>query len=278
MKTTLRLLTVGVITAVLLTVAGCNKLKARDQLNKGVQAYKAARFEQAIEHFKNAVELDPNLSVAKLYLATAYTGQYIPGVDSEENNRMADQAIDQYKQVLTGNPDSQYKLTCLKGIASLYFNMKRLDDSKDYYRQALSVDPNDPEIYYSIGVIDWTETYQKSSEAKAGLGLKVDDEYKKDKQSADICQQVKTANDPKITEGLDVLQKAVDLRPDYDDAMAYLNLLYRRRADIQCDDPEARAADLKTADEWVAKTMAIKRTKAEKAASQPGGIHMENPQ
>jgi tetratricopeptide (TPR) repeat protein len=277
MKTTLRLLAAAVLTAALLTATGCNKLKARDQLNKGVQAYKAARFEQAIEHFKNAVELDPNLSVAKLYLATAYTGQYIPGVESEENTRMAEQAIDQYRQVLASNPDSQYKLTCLKGIASLYFNMKKLDDSKDYYRQALAVDPNDPEIYYSIGVIDWTETYQKSQEAKGALGLKVDDEYKKDKPSAEVCQQVKAANEPKITEGLDVLQKAVDLRPDYDDAMAYLNLLFRRRADIQCDDPEARAADLKTADEWVAKTMAIKRQKAEKA-NQPGGIHMENPQ
>jgi len=265
------------MTVVLLAATGCNKLKARDQLNKGVQAYKAARFEQAIEHFKNAVELDPNLSVAKLYLATAYTGQYIPGVDSEENTRMAEQAIDQYKQVLAGNPDSQYRLTCLKGIASLYFNMKKLDQARDYYRQALGVDPNDPEIYYSIGVIDWTETYQKASAAKAPLGLKVDDEYKKDKQGAQACQEVKAANQQKVIEGLDVLQKSVDLRPDYDDAMAYLNLLFRRRADIQCDDPEARAADLKTADEWVAKTMAIKRQKAEKAA-QPGGIHMESPQ
>ncbi|HXZ27610.1 MAG TPA: tetratricopeptide repeat protein, partial [Terriglobales bacterium] len=194
MKTTLRLLAVGMLTAALLGLTGCNKLKARDQLNKGVQAYKAARFEQAIEHFKNAVELDPNLSVAKLYLATAYTGQYIPGVPSPENVRMAEQAIDQYKQVLATNPDSQYKLTCLKGIASLYFNMKELDRARDYYRQALVVDPNDPEIYYSIGVIDWTETYQKAAEVKAPLGLKVDDEYKKDKPSAAACQQLKAAN------------------------------------------------------------------------------------
>ena len=70
-----------------------------------------------------------------------------------------------------------------------------------------------------------------------------------------------------------MLQKALDLRPDYDDAMAYLNLMYREKADLECDDPAARAADLKTADEWVDKTMATKKTKAEK---QPGanGITM----
>ena len=50
--------------------------------------------------------------------------------------------------------------------------------------------------------------------------------------------------------------------------MAYLNLMYRERADIQCADPAARSEDLKTADEWVDKTMAIKKQKAEK---QPSG-------
>jgi hypothetical protein len=67
------------------------------------------------------------------------------------------------------------------------------------------------------------------------------------------------------------------LRPDYDDAMAYLNLMYREKADVECDDPAARAADLKTADEWVDKTMAAKRAKAEKQAAAPGGISLDQP-
>jgi len=74
--------------------------------------------------------------------------------------------------------------------------------------------------------------------------------------------------DGAVREGIDNLTKALQLRPDYDDAMAYLNLMYRERADIQCTDPAARSADLKTADEWVDKTMATKKAKAEK---QPGG-------
>jgi hypothetical protein len=67
------------------------------------------------------------------------------------------------------------------------------------------------------------------------------------------------------------------LRPDYDDAMAYLNLMYREKADVECDDPAQRAADLKTADEWVDKTMAAKRAKAEKQAAAPGGISLDQP-
>ena len=64
------------------------------------QSYKNAKYEEAIEHFKNAVALDPSLTNARLYLATAYMQQYIPGADSPDNNRYAEQAIDEFKKVL----------------------------------------------------------------------------------------------------------------------------------------------------------------------------------
>src|SRR6476661_7106843 len=87
MNRTARLVTVIAVAAALLSTAGCNKLKARDQLNKGVQSFRGANYEEAIEHFKNAVNLDSDLKVAKMYLATAYAQQYVPGVDTPENLR-----------------------------------------------------------------------------------------------------------------------------------------------------------------------------------------------
>src|ERR1035438_9884669 len=55
----------------------CNQLKARDQLNKGVQAFTAAQYPEAVERFKTAVELDPGFAAARLYLATAYMQDHI---------------------------------------------------------------------------------------------------------------------------------------------------------------------------------------------------------
>jgi len=136
----------------------------------------------------------------------------------------------------------------------------------------IDLDPNDPETYYSIGVIDWTQTYQPRMEERAKLGLRTEDALPvKDKK---VCTVLRDKNMPNIQEGIDSLKKALDLRTDYDDAMAYMNLMYRERADVQCDDPAARAADLKAADEWVDKTLAVKKAKAEK---QPGatGITMD---
>jgi tetratricopeptide (TPR) repeat protein len=258
-----RILTVLAVLLALFSTVGCNKLRARDQLNKGVLSYKNAKYEEAIEHFKNAVDLDPSLTNARLYLATAYAQQYIPGADSPDNNRFAEQAIEVFKQVLDQHPPQQQQINSLKGIASLYFQQKKFDQAQQYYQQIAQLDPNDPETYYSLAVIDWMEAYQPDQKARAELGMKPTDELK-DKKG---CSALKQANAQKVEDGIQNLQKALQLRPDYDDAMAYLNLLYRQRAEYECDDAGARKADLKSADDWVDKTMA---TKAEKAG--PTGI------
>jgi tetratricopeptide (TPR) repeat protein len=272
-----RLLTLAVAGLALLSTIGCGKLRARDQLNKGVTAYKNAKYEEAIDHFQQAVALDPTLINAKMYLATAFAQQYIPGADTPDNNKMAEQAIDQYQHVLEMNPARDQKVNSAKGIAYLYLNMKKFDEAKKYYRMAGDVDPNDPEPYYSVGVIDWTACYQPRMEERAKLGMKPDENLSaKNKDQKKACAELKVKNMPSIQEGIDSLNKAIQLRPDYDDAMAYLNLMYREKADVECDDLNARQEDLKTADHWVDQTLSTKKAKAEK---QPGqqGITMDQP-
>lgn len=259
------------VSAMLAFTAGCNKLTARDRLNKGVQAYKASKFEQAENFFREAIKHDSELAVAKLYLATACVAQYIPGAENEDNKKHADCAIEQYNKVLEADRNN---ILSVKGLASLYFNMKKFDEAKKWNQRAIEIDPNDPENYYSIGVIDWTESYVPRTEKRNELGLKNPADPIKDKK---VCEELKAKNWDRVDDGIQKLQKAISLRQDYDDAMAYLNLLYRERADIQCGDAAAREADLKVADEWVQKTMDTKKMKAEKAAQKAaGGIHLEN--
>ncbi|HTA22037.1 MAG TPA: tetratricopeptide repeat protein [Terriglobales bacterium] len=273
MKNCIRVLALAAVALVLFSGVGCDKLKARDQLNKGVSSYKNARYEEAIAHFQQAVTLDPKLLNARLYLATALTNQYIPGVDTDDNNRVGQQAVDEFKKVLETNPGHDQKITSLKGIASLYFNMKKLDLAKEYNHKVAELDPNDPEAYYSIGVIDWTQTYVPRMEERAKLGLKPEEPLKDKK----VCAALKDKNWANVMDGIDALGKAMQLRDEYDDAMAYMNLMYREKADLECDDPAARAADLKTADEWVDKTMAAKKAKAEKQPGTEGGITLDQP-
>ncbi len=248
------------------------------ELNLGVQAYKRARYEEAIRHFEKAVAQAPENAVAHMYLATAYAQEYIPGVSTPENDSLAEKAIEQYQHVFDSDTVRSSRVNSAKGIAYLYLNMKSFEDSKKYYQMASGLDREDAEVYYSIGVIDWTECYQPRMEERAKLGLKPGENLNpKDRDQKKVCDELKAKNTPIIEEGIDSLNKAIELRPDYDDAMAYMNLMYREKGDLECDDLAARRADLKTADEWVDKTLAVKKAKANKS-SEPGTSTAPNPQ
>ena len=277
MNKNLRLLTLAAVVLALFSSVGCDKLRARDQLNKGVKSYKDNHYEQAIDHFQQAVQLDPTLINARMYLATAYVSQYIPGVDSPDNLRTAQQAIDEYQKVIDANPSRDQKVNSAKGIAYLYLNEKKWDDAKKYYRMASDLDQNDPEPYYSVGVIDWTACYQPRMEKRAALGMKPEENLNpKNKDQMKACAELKVQNASSIQEGIDSLNKAIQLRPDYDDAMAYLNLIYRRKADVDFGDDAARKADVASADEWRTKAMGTRKANEEKKNAGPGGITMDS--
>jgi tetratricopeptide (TPR) repeat protein len=268
MNKILRVLAALLLTAALVALAGCNKLQARDQLNKGVESFKNARYEEAIEHFKNAVGLDPSLLNARIYLATAYAQLYVPGAETPDNQRYADQAIAQYKDVLHADPGN---INSVKGIAYLYLQEKQFDQAKQYYQRAAQIDPSDPEADYSIAYIDFWLAHDFRQQERDKLGMKATEPL----QDKAACDLVKQHNAPMVEEGIGLLNKALALRHDYDDAMDYMNLMYRERADFECDDPRARAADLKTAGEWFDKTNATKREKANRQLSGGGAA---NPQ
>jgi len=248
--------------AVLLSLpfsSGCQKLRARDQLNKGVAAFRNAQFQAAIMHFKTAVGLDPTLLNARLYLATAYFNQYIPSGESPENLKIAAQAIDAYEDVLKSDPNNA---NAIASIAQIYYYEKNFDKAKEYQRRLLQADPNNPVPYYWIGVLDWATSYPRFVQMRRDLKI----DYPKDPKDpsslppfpAKARAQLEEQNGPLVKEGVEVLEKAVQLKPNDSEAMVYLNLVYRQKADLEAD-ASARAADLKQAEDWVDKALALRK-------------------
>ena len=159
-----RIAALAALCLLVLSVSGCAKLRARDLLNKGVQSFKNGQYDVAIEDFKQAKDLDPTLLNARLYLATAYATQYIPGAPSQENMQFGNQAIAEFKEVLQTDPNN---LSAIDGIGSILFQMAgtpfdeaKFEESKTYHQKHIALQPNDPEPYYWIGVIDWTLAFR----------------------------------------------------------------------------------------------------------------------
>src|SRR5258708_721871 len=252
--------------------SGCNKLKARDLTNKGVSAFKTGQSDAAIEYFKQAKEADPDLLNARLYLATAYASLYIPGAPSQENMARGNQAVAEFKEVLDKDPNN---LSAIDGIGSILFQMggqpfdpKKFEESKTYHQKHIQLKPDDPEPYYWIGVIDWTLAFRgngvmRMDSNKSYIKKQVRDD---DRLPASVRTEYATKYGSLVDEGISSLQKAISLRPDYDDAMAYLNLLYRRKADM-VQSKEEREALLKQAEDLVDKVKEIKQKRSEQPQS-----------
>jgi tetratricopeptide (TPR) repeat protein len=263
--------TAAFVAMLLFGVTGCKQLAARDQLNKGVQAFKNQKYEEAVNHFQNAINDDPNYADAKLYLATAYANQVVPNLETPDNLEMAHKALDGFQTVLQTKPND---LTALKQIASISRNIKKMDDAKLYERKIIAIDPNDAEAYYTIGFVDWFQAYHSAVAILAADGL-TDDGNGNVKKSKGACQKLVDANTAPVTEGLDVLQKAVSINPNYEEAMTYLNLMNRRKADMECGNDAARKADLAAADDWTQKSMgARKANELKKEQKVGGGVQM----
>jgi tetratricopeptide (TPR) repeat protein len=260
------------LAGMVLSISGCNRLAARDQLNKGVDAYKSARYEEAIGHFQKATQLDPGLPMAKSYLATALAQSVVPGLDTPDNLKIAQQAIAIFQEVLDKDPND---VNSLKQIAGIYFSVKKFDDAKAWQKKVLAVDPKDPEAAYTIGVIDWTQAHENLLKVLLPAGI-TDDGEGNPKAPKKLMEPLKAQNEPLVEEGLQYLTQAVANRDNYDDAMVYLNLVYRSKADTDWGNEAARKADIATAESWRTKAMGTRKANEEKKSKGPGGITMDS--
>jgi len=229
-----------------LAATSCAKLQARDNLNKGVRAFRDAHYDNAVNYFKQAVQLDPDLTTAEIYLATAYSQQYVPGGRGEENDKNAQLAIQTFEDVLKRDPNN---VNAVAGLASIYQNLgqadtKYLEKSHDYYLKYAQLDSANPIPFYAIGSLDWLRVYDKNNTLSPEEQIHV------------------------IDEGLANIDKSLALNPDYDDAMTYKNLLYRLKADrATSEEDKKKLTDL--ADEWFNKGLETRKKNAEKKKALP---------
>ncbi len=228
-------------------------------MNKGAAAFKGARYDEAIAHFQKATELEPNEPLAKLYLATALSEILVPGLDTPENLKTALRAIELFQQYLKTRP---HDVNTMKQIAAVEYTVKKLDDAKDWQKKVLEEAPKDPEAAYTIGVIDWQEAYQNVLKAFVPAGF-TDDGEGNAGAPAKLMESIKAQNGALVDEALQYLNQAIENRPNYDDAMAYMNLVYRRKADLDFGNETARIADVTKAEEWRNKAMATRKANEE---------------
>ena len=85
--------------------------------------------------------------------------------------RHGQEAIAEYKDVVDKDPNN---LSAIDGLASILYQMagqpfdeKKFEESKAYHQKHIALKPQDPQPYYSIGVIDWALAYRGNTEMRS---------------------------------------------------------------------------------------------------------------
>jgi tetratricopeptide (TPR) repeat protein len=247
------------LVSAVIPLSGCSfmqKLKARDNLNKGVKAFTEMKYDAAAQYFEKSVQLDPELEAAQMYLATAYTSQFIPGSSDPKSEMMAQKGIETFKKVVDNSKDlaSLNSMNAMLSIASLYYQLKKYEESKEWCNKVLEVNPKNADAYYRIAVIDFDDVFEKTGVQGENV------EYMSPEEKAKALTN--------IDEGLANLAKALEIRPTYFDAMEYQNLLWREKAKFEKDEA-AKAELIRQADLAFQKGLALRLKAQEEEAKLP---------
>jgi hypothetical protein len=121
----------------------------------------------------------------------------------------------------------------------------------DWCRKIQEVDPNNAEALYRIAVINFDESIEQTGLQGENVEFMSEEEIAQTQQFVD--------------EGIEAIEKAIEMRPNYFDAMEYQNLLWREKAKFESDE-EAKAELIRKAD-LIAQQALMLRLKAEEEAA-----------
>ena len=192
-----------------LFATGCEKLKSRDHLNKGVQAFKTAKYTasgRALQRRRS--ELDPELPTARLYLATAYMSQYIPGAESPENHAECEGCR---AGVPEGSGTGSKNTVAIGSLASLHYNeaqgnqplgaeAEKLDEAKKWYTRLARSGSKQQGSLLQPGCDHLGQVVSGTDDRRAKLGMKPEDPGPiKDKK---VREELKAKWRPIIEDGI----------------------------------------------------------------------------
>ncbi|MGE3274685.1 MAG: tetratricopeptide repeat protein [Vicinamibacterales bacterium] len=177
---------------------------------------------------KQMIELEPSEPSNYFALAKIYE-------DSGEYE-LAEETFQQAKQARPNSPDVYMQL------AGFYNRQGDFDKTIEALRERVNLEPNNPEAYYTVATYYWDKAYRD---------FRITDKEKMQY----------------VMDGLDAVDKAIQIKDDYMEAIAYKNLLLRLQANLE-KDPAKQQALLKEADVLRDRATELRKQKAQGESSE----------
>jgi tetratricopeptide (TPR) repeat protein len=241
-----RLLTLVLLIAMIALAAGCDGLSIRKATTEGHRLFNQQKYLESITAYEKILKIDPKNWLAHYQIALAYTALYHPGsthpMDKEyaekatagfeamlqmtppkpqdmekvreyymallNSSEQYDKAIEYYEALLKAQPND---IKVLEMLAVLYYDKRKVfTPAMQAYQKLAEIDPSNPVRWYTIGQRYWNRSYTGNKEGTISI---------EERQLV-------------ISRGMEALDKALKLDPEYMEAIAYYNLLWRERSQV----------------------------------------------
>jgi tetratricopeptide (TPR) repeat protein len=246
---------------------GCNQLKARQEIKKGNDFFKAGQYQTALAAYQDALRLDPGEKKLHKNIGLAYMGMYQPGSKHPKDLEYAAKAIEHLKIYTEAYPSDR---KAREFLVSMYLATERYDDAIAFYQQLVQENPKDTkamqsiaQMYFKKGDVDNALKWlHRRLDAETSPEAKAEVYYFIGVQAWDRSYNFPDINPVErariVDEGIDALNKALQVKPDYFEALSYLNLLYREKAKIEAD-PAKKQEYVDTANKYLQQALELRK-------------------
>lgn len=255
----------------ILPALGCAKVQARADLKKGNDYYQQEQYSKAMESYQKGLELDPDATFAWRSLGLAAIALYRPGDESPRNLEYANTAIDAFEKYLAEYPDDP-KIPDY--LMSTYVNAKKYEEALAFIDRRIQEKPDQAANLQRAKVTILTQAGrldkafqlvnelqgEQRAQALYSIGVSAWDKVFHDPGTLDYESRGRL-----VDMGLDSIKKALDIKPDYFEAMVYYGLLYRQKAALEMD-AERRLEYERIASDWQQKAIALRKKSQEAQA------------
>lgn len=224
------------------SLTGCNKIKARQEIKKGNEFFKATKYQEALSSYQEAKRLDPGEKKLDKFIGETYIALYQPGSKHQKDLDFANNSIKFLQSYLQAYPNDR---KVREYLVSMYLALDRYDDAIGFYQDLLKQDPKDVKAMTSLAAmyfkkgdfqngLEWEKKRAalepNNPEPYVMVGVQAwDRSYHYPDVPAEIRGKI-------VNDGMESLQQALKLKPDNFDALTYMNLLYREKAKMETDE------------------------------------------
>ncbi len=146
-----------------------NRLRANYHFTRANQLFTDGKFRRAMTEYELTLKYNPDMVQAYRFLGESYKSLYKMGVDTPENQEIADKALEAFNYAYEAEPNNK---EIIFSLGDMYDKLKDFEEAEKLYLRILELEPGNMGNYYVVA-----EFYKRYAAENEQLRSKAESMY-----------------------------------------------------------------------------------------------------